>query len=471
MPRSAISAAEDYDVYAVFTPTQPARLNFVPRPAVNDQLVDALRTPGKQLIVFGESGSGKTSLLLKKLDETYPDHVTTRCHASMTFEQLLLSAFDKLDRYYVAGRDRNQVKSTSGSLSADFLKIRAAIDSNRSSSTATNMERIIPPQLTIQRLGEFMGDQGLCWLVEDFHKMPDEEKTPLAQSLKVFSDLSSEFSGVKIIAIGATETARQVVEYDPEMGNRVSELHVPLMDEREIAAILASGADLLNVKMSAISASIVQYSVGVPSVCHALALNACLEKGIDRTVESRFEFAEGDLQLAANRYVRESSDTLKSTFDRALKRTHVRKYDNARLILSALARGPLSGMLHSEILTYIHREHPKYPASNLTNYLKELQSEKRGPLIRKGTDGRYRFVDPVFHTYAQAMLGIREGRSPQEVSQEFEYFVERAVAKALEEERLPLIWPDVVAPGKRTRRGSYWYQSTPTLFDYRGRPR
>ena len=48
----------------VFTPTTPAKFAFVERQALNDQLVDALRTPGKQVVVYGPSGSGKTTLLV-----------------------------------------------------------------------------------------------------------------------------------------------------------------------------------------------------------------------------------------------------------------------------------------------------------------------------------------------------------------------------------------------------------------------
>jgi len=93
--------SEIFSVFRVFTPTTQARVNFVPRVAVNDQLVDALRTPGKQLIIYGESGSGKSTLLLKKLEELYPGHITTRCSTGTLFEQLLLDAFDQLDQSYL----------------------------------------------------------------------------------------------------------------------------------------------------------------------------------------------------------------------------------------------------------------------------------------------------------------------------------------------------------------------------------
>jgi hypothetical protein len=109
---------------------------------------------------------------------------------------------------------------------------------------------MLPPQLTVQRLARFLGEQGMCWVVEDFHKMPASEKLPLAQYIKVFLDMSSVYPDVKAVIVGATETARQVVEYDPDMTKRVSELLVPLMTMDELTEIILNGQALLNVDLS-----------------------------------------------------------------------------------------------------------------------------------------------------------------------------------------------------------------------------
>lgn len=234
--------------------------------------------------------------------------------------------------------------------------------------------------------------------------MSANEKRPFSQSLKVFCDVSARYPLVKTISIGATETAREVVEYDPEMRNRVSELLVPLMTDVELGQIITRGQDLLNIDLSILVKPIVQYSVGVPSVCHQLALNACLEKQVDVTRKSRVKFTADDLKPAVERYVRESSDTLRASFDKALRRHKVRKFDNCRLILQTLAQGLLDGMLYSDILAGIRRSESEYPSGNLTLYLQQLTQEERGSILRAGVDGRYRFADPLYHTFAQLTL-------------------------------------------------------------------
>lgn len=396
--------SKQHSVYSVFTPTTQAQLNFVPRKAVSDQLVDALLTPGKQLIVYGESGSGKSTLLLNKLRETYTGHITTQCSTATTYDGLILDAFDQLDQYYLQGKATQKSKNISPSLITDFLRIKASVNATFGKAVSETEARILPPQLTAQRLAQFLGAQGICWVIEDFHKMEPKEKLPFSQSLKVFCDVSASYPDVKTIAIGATETARQVVEYDPEMRNRVSELAVPLMTNEELSRIVLNGQELLNIDLSHLVNPIVQYSVGVPSVCHQLALNACLEKGVMVTQLAREPFVADDLKPAVVRYVRESSDTLKSTFDKALRRRKIRKFDNCRLILQALAKGPLDGREYAEILSSIHAVVSDYPAGNLSQYLNELTHEERGGILRVGLDRKYRFVDPLYHTFAQLTL-------------------------------------------------------------------
>jgi hypothetical protein len=411
---------KSYTVYEVFTPSTQAQVNFVDRASVNSQLMDAINTAGKQLIVYGESGSGKSTLLMNKLRDTYLTYITTRCSKAMTYEQLLLDAFDQLNPFYTQGRSGNSTRRISPALQASFVSISA----NLSKSSGEQQTRALPPQLTAQRLAEFLGAKSMCWVVEDFHKMPPEEKKPFAQALKIFSDVSTEYPEVMVIAIGATDTAREVVEYDPEMSNRVSELHVPLMTAEELGLILENGQELLNVNLGGVAEGIVEYSLGMPSTCHQIALNACLEKGIKSTQKVRLAFTWRDLDPAVRRWINDSSDTIQAKLFRALGRRKTGKYDNCRIILAAVASGPITGMSFDEILSKIHEDYRDYPEKNLRRYLRELTKDERGQLLKAVTGGRWRFVSGIYHSIVQGMLS--KPRHADYVSPR--QYVEQAVA-------------------------------------------
>jgi hypothetical protein len=394
-----------YSVHDVFTPTRPAAsLNYVARPAIDDRLVDALRTPGKQVIVYGESGSGKSTLLRNKLQEVYEAYIKTQCSAAMSYVQLILDAFDQLDEYYVKTTTAQSSRRISSSVGSDIKAIKFELAADRARGTGQVMERLLPPQLNPRRLAALFGELKMCWLIEDFHKIREHEKVLFAHALKIFSDMSDTYPEVKTITIGATETAHQVVDYDLEMTKRVSELLVPLMTHAELRQIISKGEELLNVDMSAIKEEVVDYSVGMPSVCHQICLNVCLGKGIEATQPEVIMISLQDFAPAVRRYMEELSDTIKARFDGVTARKSRLRFDNARLILTALAAGPVSGMPVDDVLAKIRETEPKYPKANLSKYLKELSEDSAGPLLRLGIDGTCRFAEPAYHTVAKLTL-------------------------------------------------------------------
>lgn len=240
---------DKHAIIDVFTPTRPARISFVERESINTKLVNALQTPGKQIVIYGHSGSGKTTLLENKLCQLYESHLTTRCMSGMTFEQMLRDAFDQLGKFYESDRTTNSSSSLSSHIAGDYLGIKAKISTKIGNATEVQDKRIIPPELTPQRLGQYIGAANCCWVLEDFHKVSPDYGKQLSQIMKVFMDLADKWPSLKIIAIGAVDTARRVVEYDTEMSNRVSEIEVPLMSPAEVREILSKGEELLNISI------------------------------------------------------------------------------------------------------------------------------------------------------------------------------------------------------------------------------
>ncbi|MEZ7896355.1 MAG: AAA family ATPase [Thauera sp.] len=404
----AISQAmEMHQTRDVFTPTKPARIAFVERDSVNDKLVNSLTTPGKQIVVYGHSGTGKTTLLVNKLNQLYERHITTRCMKGLKFEQLVLDAFDQLAPYYTQER-QTVLKTTTGiDLGATYKMLEAKITASSSKDESEKQSRILPPQLTPQTLGRFLGAQKACWVLEDFHKIDEGEKERLSQLMKVFMDLSDEYQDLKIIALGAVDTARQVVDYDPEMRNRVAEIQVSVMTEQEIAAIIEKGESALNVKFSPdIKRLVARHSNGLASVCHHLCLNMCNAAGVMTTVEGPpIELTKKHCEDAVRMYVEEASDSIKSAFDKALKQRRKTQYANAHLILDALSGLGELGAARSDIHRRIQRTEPRYPETNLKYLLPKLCTPEYGGILRfDSNSGLYSFSDPIYRAYAMAQF-------------------------------------------------------------------
>jgi len=418
----------------VFTPTKPARIAFVERDSVNDKLVNSLTTPGKQIVVYGHSGTGKTTLLVNKLTQLYERHITTRCMKGLKFEQLILDAFDQLAPFYTSEKLQTQKYSISSEVSASYLMLQAKLNAQTSTDTAEKQTRILPPQLTPQALGRFLGAQRACWVLEDFHKVDESEKEKLSQLMKVFMDLSDDYAELKIIALGAVDTARQVVDYDHEMRNRVAEVHVSLMTEQEIAGIIEKGEAALNVKFNPeIKRLVSRHSNGLASVCHHLCLNMCNAAGVVETTDGDpTELTKTHCEHAVKTYVEEASDSIKSAFDKALKQRRKTQYANARLILEALSALGEAGTARTEIHKRIQRAEPKYPEANLKYLLPKLCTLEYGGILRYDSNsGLYSFADPIYRAYALAQFQSKGASNLQTTQGDFEQMLLRLLTEKI----------------------------------------
>jgi len=393
----------------VFTPSSIARLNFVERATIQNRMVDALETPGKQLVVYGHTGSGKSTVVMNKLFQTYEDQVVTRCTANTTFEDMLLDAFDQLEPFYADHSTRTLAQKGAQSVSVEYMGIKAGLDQWRSTAIEKGLKRIIPPPLSLRSLATFMGEAKACWVLEDFHKLHPEQKTNITQGMKIFVDMSLDYPDLRTIAIGAVGSAREVIDYEPEMRNRIVELEVPLMSEREIRSIIVKGARLLNISFHReIRKTIITLSNGLAASAHQMCLNLCRLADIKEKVPGRSPYPIGDkyIDAAVERYIEGEKDSIKAQLSSAMRTTSRAKFDHSRLILRAIAEHPsMEGLTKQELLDDICSDIEDYPSQFLSRYINELCSPKRYEILRIDSDSnRIGFVNPFHKAYLQAQF-------------------------------------------------------------------
>lgn len=395
----------DIFVEEIFTPTVPAKLTFVERVKVNNRLVDALRTPGKQIIIYGHSGCGKTTLLEHKLNEIYAFHYTSRCTADATMQSLVMEALVDLGVMATTELEEKVLRKSGGEITVGRGAAKASLSTANENESKSKKSLVASVTPSIRTLARELGERNGCWVLEDFHKMPRTEKVLLAQSMKMFMDMASEYPDMRLIAIGAVDTARQVIDYDTEMKNRVSEIEVPLMTSDELHGIIRKGESLLNVEFDyRIKNGFVTLSNGLASACHQLCLNLCRCENITRNSSHRRVIGIASYRRAIERYVEEASDSLKADFDKATKQIRSGKFSNGNLILQSLLKFGGDGATHAQILSKIRGKEPKYPASNLTTYLGRLQKDEHGGLLRFDEDSnRYSFREPMGRAYAHSL--------------------------------------------------------------------
>ncbi len=395
-----------FKVTDVFTPSSPANYTFIEREnSLNKDLVNSLATRGKQIIIYGETGTGKTTLLVNKLNQLYENYIITRCTSNYSFDQLILDAFDQLDKFYTSNISREKGWKINPEIIADFLNIKTEINSKKE----INQERLIPVQLTLNRLAKYIGEIKACWVIEDFHKIPNIEKINLSQAMKVFMDTSFEYPEVKIIATGAVDSPRKILDSDKELdNNRLSQILVPLMTYDELVQIIFKGEDLLNIQIKEdIIRAIGSFANGLPSFVHQLCLNMCLENNLYTTQPSTVRFEIHDFEEALKQYMNTHKDTLRFQLHMAIGKTNKGSINQRSLILRTLTKFEFGEYSSNEILKQIKISNSKlnYSGNNISYYLKDLTTKKRSKILRHNKElNKFSFNSPLMKAFVDYEL-------------------------------------------------------------------
>ena len=381
----------------VFTPNTVAKLTYVKRKNIDDDLENYLCLAGKQIFLYGHSGGGKTTLLRNKLKSIKRNYILTHCESKTTFEELILQTFDQLERYYISEKSSSTTNKVSSELKAEFTSINSSIEK----VSSLKEQRILPVQLSPQKLAKFLGEINSVWVIEDFHKVSVTEKKRIADVIKIFIDSANDYENVKIICIGAVGTARELIELDNNLSNRVAELFVPLLTDNQIKEIILKGTKLLNIHIeNDLVDKIVYYSNNLASVTHGLCYDICKENEIIKEGVFTRKLNEDSFLRAVNSFVRKNSDTFKKIFD------EISSKDFGWYILKTFENSEKE-YLNLEEIFYGINIHKRPAKHELEDYLTLLSSPEYKEIVRYDSSSKkYCISSPLFKTFIKMKMAL-----------------------------------------------------------------
>ena len=373
-------------VEEVFTPSMPVSNPdaFSGRHTAIETLTAVLRRRGQHIVVSGECGTGKSSLVqvaLASLRAPLTSAIVTTDEAD-TFTTLWQGALTQLR----------------GSL---------AMPQHAS-------ETPVSPQSLLELFRGATKDVPTAVVFDDFQNADAKIRTAMIETIQV---LQSAFLPVTLVFVGVGETGSAVLPETPETAAARHDVIVPRMtDDERIEAILRGFAQLGLTADDEVVERIAQLSLGMPSHLHALGLTIAATAIAD----GRTRLETPQLETAVATVVEQAPMTRVEAYLHATVRARRGIYPEILVACTLTAHAPDGSFFVSDVRDTLERM-VRREVRGLTNQIGALTEAGRGSVLVKrgaGATATYRFVNALLEPYI-LMRGLEPGwttgRTPEEL--------------------------------------------------------
>jgi hypothetical protein len=241
-----------------FTPTRPSagRRQIIGRQTELERILLALRDEKAHAVLYAERGSGKTSLsnlVIEVLRRTGVTVARYTCDAESTFDTVMRGLMRDLPRALLA----------------------ASPGGNSTGSAGEGCEAAFPPgpvnPRDVTTLFSRLSCPSLVCIIDEFDRIEDAgTRTRLADTIKQVSDRDIPLS---FMIVGVSENVEELIGRHPSIQRNLVPLHLPLLDDRDVAALLARGGEAIGLVFpTTLVAQIAIIARGMPYMAQLLGL-------------------------------------------------------------------------------------------------------------------------------------------------------------------------------------------------------
>lgn len=252
----------------VFTPAAPVRDDmFATRrhEHLQDRLEAVLGQRGRQVMLHGPTGVGKTSLVRYLSSQRNIPMVRVECGPA--FEDLMRDALGKI----IGEEEIERIETSTGE--AEFGASLWAFITAKGKVTEGTQTRVAKVPRTISGMVaealELLGYRVL--FLDNFENLAEQEHSEetarrISELLKLFSDRSADAAmDVKVVVAGIPEASEQLIALDAATARRTAQIEVGRMPPEELDEILKTGGEKLGIEFEGFCRErIVQFSDGFP---------------------------------------------------------------------------------------------------------------------------------------------------------------------------------------------------------------
>lgn len=265
----------------VFTPQRLPTITLVTDhlDVMKEAYENAMQEGGKLIRVVGPSKSGKTVFIKSAVGDSYlvpvtgagitaPDDLWTRVlHGVGSDIGVVTQVTESRGGGYSVGTEAE------GNIFVAKAKVSGEVSRERSSQATLTQTKAID---VLQQVINEISGSGLTIFIDDFHYIPAEIQTGLAQQIKRAVE-----GGVRIAAAAVPFRSEDVLRANDDLQGRILDFVFKYWSEEELSLIARRGFESLNIKCSDEYVKILsQEAAGSPQLMQSLCLETCRELGV-----------------------------------------------------------------------------------------------------------------------------------------------------------------------------------------------
>lgn len=388
-------------VEQVFGVSKDPVLSYVEREEVDGLFVEAIKTD-KQIIVYGASKQGKTSLVGKHI--SYKENVVVSLTPKFSLIDIYKSILSSLGVEIITNTTVSSSSELGTNLSAKIKAVlpvfSSQISSEISSSNSTKQEcdkkqielNLELPNDVAKAINEIKKEFFI--ILENFHYLSEDIQQSFAFDLRSFQEL-----GVRFIILGVWREKNRLIQFNGDLLDRIFEIPVEPWTPQDFMKVISKGEELLNICIDHdIKNEIVNSSFDSIGVVQELLKDLCKMSGVHNSLETKKKLEDRACLDAAKRekasYYSARHIRALEAIAEGLRSTNNPKsediksmplylpYYTVKCILSSNFSDIESGIKRNDLEVKIkeihHRPNDVRPSdmSNLLHNLAKLQSEK-----------------------------------------------------------------------------------------------
>jgi Cdc6-like AAA superfamily ATPase len=384
-------AAKRFEANQLFTPSTPITVAelFAGRQDQAFRIVDGIGERGRHIILFGERGVGKTSLV-----QIIPYLLPAPKPQTIKFARVQCFPTD----------------GYSSICKKIFKEIRFTADIGEGPKTYDVSEMYpgeISPDDFVREMSVFSENDIPVIVIDEFNELLDDgAPTLLANTIKALSDAGTN---VTLIIVGAADSVTDLISSHASIERCTAEILMPRMSTEELHEIIETRLKQLGMTIEPDAKwKIINLAKGLPQYVHGLGKLSCFwaiterrlhmtEHDTDRAIENLLDTSEQTFKTAYETATR--SNQPDNLFKHVLTACALAKADENGYFAPVAVREPLAGILGRGVTI-----------ATFQNHLADF-AEKRGQILQRiGEQRSYRlrFRHPAMQPYV-IMRGIQEG--------------------------------------------------------------